>query len=330
MSTDYPTYLAGDRIRAQRGLSALQRRAQQALWVDLMTSPAQPGFLDRARLMRAADWLVIAIAVSLPWSTSATGILVVVWLIVLIPTLDWADVRRELLTPAGGLPVLLVALGALGMLWADVALFARWRGFEAFLKLLAAAAAARAIPPFRSRVMRASAAMSASCGVLMLASFVMALMPGQDPTSVFFGVLVKNEATQSGEFVTCIFGLLYLLMDVYERRRWAWMVVVLALIAGMAADIVFIATGRTALVIAPLLLAVFAFKKLTAKGALTLLAGAIVFAGAAWYSSPYLARANDARSGRTSKIIRQPTNEIHRASVSNSRKNRLRSFATRR
>lgn len=237
--------------------------------------------------MRAADWLVIATAVSLPWSTSATSILVVVSLIVLIPTLDWADVRRELLTPAGGLPVLLVALGALGMLWADVSLFARWRGFEAFLKLLL-------LPLLFVQFRRSDRGLCvlggyvASCGVLMLASFVMALMPGQDPTSVFFGVPVKNEATQSGEFVTCIFGLLYVLMDVYERRRWAWMVVVLALIAGMAADIVFIATGRTALAIAPLLLAVFAFKKLNAKGALTLLAGAIVFAGAAWYSSPFL------------------------------------------
>ena len=102
----------------------------------------------------------------------------------------------------------------------------------------------------------------ASCGVLMLASFVMAMMLGQDPTSVFFGVPVKNEATQSGEFVTCIFGLLYVLLDVYERRRWAWTVVVLALIAGMVADIVFIATGRTALAIVPLLLAVFAVQEI--------------------------------------------------------------------
>ena len=62
---------------------------------------------DRARLARIADGLAVAVAVSLPWSTSATGILVVLWLLALIPTLDWAEVRRELATPAGGLPVLL-------------------------------------------------------------------------------------------------------------------------------------------------------------------------------------------------------------------------------
>ena len=101
-----------------------------------MTALAQPGFLDRARLLRAADGLVVAIAVSLPWSTSATGILLVLWLLALIPTLDWADVRRERLTPAGGLPVLLVLLGALGMVWADVTWPSAGRGFEAFFKLL--------------------------------------------------------------------------------------------------------------------------------------------------------------------------------------------------
>ena len=109
----------------------------------------------------------------------------------------------------------------------------------------------------------------ASCGVLMLASYVMAMMLGQDPTSVYFGVPVKNEATQSGEFVTCIFGLLYLSLDVCRAPalgadgcgsrvdRSAWLV-----------DILFIATGRTALVIVPLLLAVFAVKKLSTKGPL--------------------------------------------------------------
>ncbi len=42
---------------------------------------------------------------SLPWSTSATGILLVLWLIALLPTLDLAAIRREVMTPAGGLPV---------------------------------------------------------------------------------------------------------------------------------------------------------------------------------------------------------------------------------
>ena len=83
--------------------------------------------LDRAKLTRLADGLVVAIAVALPWSTSAVGVLLVLWLITFIPTLEWADLRRELLSPAGGLPVLLFALGVIGMAWADVSWLARWK-----------------------------------------------------------------------------------------------------------------------------------------------------------------------------------------------------------
>ena len=90
----------------------------------------------RARLARIADALVVAIAVSLPWSTSATTFLIMLWLLALLPTLDAAAVRRELLSPAGGLPVLLWGLGAAGMLWADVSWSERAAGLSGFHKLL--------------------------------------------------------------------------------------------------------------------------------------------------------------------------------------------------
>ena len=61
--------------------------------------------IDRERSAWLADWLVVALAVSLPWSTTATGILAVLWLIAVIPTLDRTAMRRVLLTPAGGIPV---------------------------------------------------------------------------------------------------------------------------------------------------------------------------------------------------------------------------------
>src|SRR5262245_19880487 len=89
------------------------------------------------RLATGADILAVAIAVSLPWSTSATAILVGVWFFTLLPVLRLEELRREILTPAGGLPVLLVLLGIAGMLWADVTWFERWRGLDSFLKLLA-------------------------------------------------------------------------------------------------------------------------------------------------------------------------------------------------
>src|SRR5260370_14400018 len=92
--------------------------------------------LDLKRLVLLADWEVVALAIALPWSTSATSILLVVWLITLIPTLNAAAIWRELKSPAGGLPVLLWLLGAIGMLWADVSWPERFAGLASFHRLL--------------------------------------------------------------------------------------------------------------------------------------------------------------------------------------------------
>jgi O-antigen ligase len=243
---------------------------------------------DRTRLARLADGLAVAVAVSLPWSTSATGILLVLWALALIPTLNWADIRRELVTPAGGLPVLLFLLGTLGMLWADVPLLERWKGLDSFFKLLV-------IPLLLAQFRRSDrgswvfAGYLLSCIVLMVAStLVIAIPPLAAALMHFDHVLVKNAATQSGEFVTCIFGLLFIAIDAFERRRWWWLLGMLAAIFGMLADIVFVATGRTALVVIPILLVVLAAKKLSARGVIIVFAGAIVVGSAGWFFSPYL------------------------------------------
>ena len=88
------------------------------------------------RWERLSDGLAAAVAVSLPWSTSATGILLGLWLITLIPLLDFEQVRREMMSPAGGLPVALWVLGAIGMLWAGVSWSDRIGGLSGFHKLL--------------------------------------------------------------------------------------------------------------------------------------------------------------------------------------------------
>src|SRR5450759_4127714 len=94
--------------------------------------------LNRGPLGRTADWFAIAVAVSLPWSTSATAILLVLWLIALIPTFRLSDLHRETLltTIVGGLPVALWSLAVLGMLWSDVSLHERLSGLSGYHKLL--------------------------------------------------------------------------------------------------------------------------------------------------------------------------------------------------
>jgi hypothetical protein len=206
----------------------------------------------------------------------------------LIPALDWADVRRELVTPAGGLPVALFLLGALGMLWADVALIERWKGLDSFFKLLV-------IPLLLVQFRRSDrglwvfAGYLVSCILLLMTSTIVGVIPPLANTLMQVDyVLVKNPATQSGEFVTCIFGLLYLAIEAYERRHRWWLLGILAVVLGLLANILFVATGRTALVITPILLVLLAAKRLSGKGIVLVFAGAIAISVVSWYSSPYL------------------------------------------
>lgn len=240
------------------------------------------------RLMRAADWLAVAVAASLPWSTSATSILLVLWLIALIPTLDWDDVRREAMTLAGGLPVALVALGALGMLWADVSWIERWKGLDSFLKLLA-------IPLFLAQFRRSERGLwvfsgyLVACAVLLLATFVLLTWLGLGgQRAQLTGVLVKNAATQSGEFVICIFGLLFVAIGMLRRSLFLVPVGLLLLALLFLGNILYVATGRTALVVIPILLVLLVIKTLNARATLLLLLGAVLISGAAWTSSEYL------------------------------------------
>jgi O-antigen ligase len=241
-----------------------------------------------AKLECLADGLVAAAAVSLPWSTSATAIFLALWLLALIPSLRWAVVRRELATPAGGLPVLLAGLGVAGMLWADVTLLERWKGLESFLKLLT-------IPLLLVQFRRSGhaywvfAGYLFSCVALLVATAVVLAIPSLANSLLHFdNVLVKNAATQSGEFVTCIFGLLYFAKDAQARGRWILLPGIVAVVVAMIVDIVFAGTGRTALVVMPVLLILFAVRNLKVKGMALAFGGAALIAVIAWTSSGYL------------------------------------------
>lgn len=253
-----------------------------------MTVLAMTDLFDRTKLKRAADWLVIAVAVSLPWSTSATGILVALWLVALIPTLDMRALRQIIVTPAGGLPVLLVLFGAVGMLWADVGWVDRWGGFESFLKLLVIPLALIQFQ-LSDRGLCVFGGFLLSCIALLAVSTLVQFVPGFSFVTMHGdNVLVKNAATQSGEFVICIFGLLYLVVGCFEERRWLWLLAMIVTALGMLANIVFVATGRTALVMTLVLLVVFAVKRLTPRGVLILMFVGIGLGTIAWFSSSYL------------------------------------------
>jgi O-antigen ligase len=216
-----------------------------------------PPLTLRARVAWLADLLAAGVAVSLPWSTSATSILIVLWLVAMVPVLDWKALRREPMSPAGGLPVLLWLLAGAGMLWADVSWSERLSGLQGFHKLLL-------IPLLLARYRESQRGnwvvigYLASCTLLLVASVVLSLWPNLKWSDATPGVVVKDYVIQSGEFVLCAFGLFGIAIAPPRRQRWlALGCVALAML--FLADVFYIATGRTALVMIVVLAALLAF-----------------------------------------------------------------------
>jgi O-antigen ligase len=211
---------------------------------------AAPRF-DRASLMPLADWLAVGIAIVLPWSTSATGIFIALWLLVAIPTTEPAALKRELLTPAGGLPVLLWCLGAAGMLWADVGWIERLRGLDGFDRLLL-------IPLLLTQFRRSgqggrvACALLISSGALLLASFAMVLIPGLTRPWQVPGIPVHDDIFQGSLFLICGFGVLgYAVL----QRRLDRRIVSVLFIGGMLflANFAFVTISRISVLVVPVM-----------------------------------------------------------------------------
>jgi O-antigen ligase len=240
--------------------------------------------LDRERWARLANCLAVAMVVSLPCSTSATSILVGLWLIALLPTLDPGDLRRTLATSAGGLPVLLWALGLVGMLWADVPLDERLDGLSSFHKLLI-------IPLLLVQFQRSEREAAwvlvgflISCSILMIVSWIMVLTPGLawSGTRAMWGVPVKDYISQSALFTVCIFALAEFARRLWQegRRRTALLLVLLAF--AFLANVFVVAISRTAIVVVPTVLLLFGYRSFGWKGAIGMAVAAAVITASAW------------------------------------------------
>jgi O-antigen ligase len=245
----------------------------------------------RPALARAADAAAAAVAASLPWSTSATGILLVVWLGLLLPTLDAARLRREITTAAGGLPLVLVALAALGMSWADswaeVGMSQRLAGLGGYLKLLCI--------PLLFAQFRASPRgtwvifgfLGAAVALLVL-SFGLTLIPDLPWRGKTVGVPVKDYITQSGVFALCAFALFGAAAQAWRCRRLRTACALAFLAMAFIANIGFVETGRTTLAAIAVLVPLFGFRYFGWPGMAAAIVVGSVLAGGLWITSPYL------------------------------------------
>ncbi|MFZ0423135.1 MAG: O-antigen ligase family protein [Xanthobacteraceae bacterium] len=252
-----------------------------------MTASVRAELFDRQRLLALPDWLAIGVAVSLPWSTSVTGIFIALWLLAVLPTLDRAMLWRELASPAGGLPVLLWGLAVLGMLWADVTWSERFGGLEGFLRLLA-------VPLLLVQFRRSDKGAwvlygyLASAICLLLTSWTFALVPALQTRGNFYGVPVKDYILQAGEFLICGFVLLGIAGPFAVQRQWRNAVILVALAVFFLADDAFVITSRTSLLVAPVLAAALGWRLAGPKGVAVACLAGIILAPALWFGSPHL------------------------------------------
>jgi O-antigen ligase len=245
-----------------------------------------PMTLDRVRLAALVDYLAAAVVASLPWSTSATSLLVALWVIAVALTLDGASLQQVGLMPAAALPIALVVLAFVGMLWADVAWPERLSGIAPFLKLLV-------IPLLLIHFGRAGrgemvlAAFFASACVLLALSWLLALIPQFPWPAKSYGVPVKDYIIQSGVFVLCFFALADRAIAVWGKSR-AKSIFLLGVALVFIGNIVFVALGRTSLVVIATLFASLGIRHFQRRALAAFVAVGVALAAVAWSTSPYL------------------------------------------
>jgi hypothetical protein len=252
-----------------------------------MTATVRVAQFDRRRLLQLADWLAIGVAVSLPWSTSATGILIALWLLAVLPTLNGEMVWREIASPAGGFPVLLWLLGVLGLLWAAVSWSERFGGLDSFHRLLM-------IPLLLAQFRRSDNGawvlygylVSATC--LLVTSWTFALVPALQTHGNFYGVPVKDYVLQAGEFLICAFALLGIAGELAAQHRWRSALILVALAMFFLADNAFVITSRTSLLVAPVLAGALGWRLAGPMGVAAACLIGMVLAPLLWFGSPHL------------------------------------------
>lgn len=254
-----------------------------------MTFALKPNAAQRESLMRIADGLVVGIALALPWSTSGVVILVCIWALVIIPTIEPDEFVQEMKRPAALLPVALFVLAALGMLWADVSFKERLRGIDSYLKLLT-------IPLLMIQFRRSDRAIWAlggffSAGSLLLLASGLALLSQKGDgwgLAKGYGLPVKDYISQSAVFTICAFGLFYLAVDAFRLRWKSFGVIFIAVGILFLADLFFVVASRTALLTLPFLLLLLGFRQFGWKGTGAAFVLVLISSVVVWSSSSYV------------------------------------------
>ncbi len=180
---------------------------------------------DRNLASTGVDGLVLGAALTLPWSTSATSVFIVLVILLLPFSTGARPVANTLLSAAGGTPVALVALAAAGIAWSSANWAENLGAWDSYGKLLL-------IPPllvhFRSSPYgtRIMAAFLLSCCVLLVLAWTYTLWSWQDIPTTRLELMapVKNSATQIREFMLAGVAFMLLAATNTGSRPMSWTV----------------------------------------------------------------------------------------------------------
>jgi O-antigen ligase len=243
---------------------------------------SEVGASTRARL---GDALTASVAASLPWSTSATGILLGAWVVCAVTSLTKGSLQRAISMPANAAAILLVLLGVLGMFWATVPWADRIDGVTSFLKLLC-------IPLLIlqfSKSDQAPVVLKAfliSCSVLLITSWIL-YFSNFNIGSKSAGIPVKDYIAQGAMFSTCILILLAFTERSWRQDRRGFALGAALLALPFTFNIFFVAPSRTYLLIVPLGVVWFALRLAGWKGLVTAVFGLLLLVSAAWSTSSF-------------------------------------------
>lgn len=262
-----------------------------------ISGPVEPAMRWRDRLrgwsrsaayVRTTDILIALAAASLPWSTTALAVLMLLWLVAVIPTIDWEQFILDLAQPAFALPIALIALAVIGMAWSETSWAERLQGIKPLSKLL--------LLPFlvgyfqrSQRGLWVFLAFLVSCTLVMILSWIVLALPQLKLAhTASDGVPVKNYLDQSQEFALCAFALALPALTALRARQWRIAAGAIALILLFVVNMLYVVSARTALVYMPVLLILFASLHLSRRATRLLFAGVAVTSLLVWTTSAYL------------------------------------------
>jgi O-antigen ligase len=128
----------------------------------------------------------------------------------------------------------------------------------------------------------------ASMLILLLMSWVAVVFPGLPWPSKQFGVPVKDYIIQGECFLICAIALLGYAFDERGAKKPLFILGLVVLAGLFLVDIAFVATGRTVLVVAPVLALLLGWRQFRWKGLLGAALLASAAGGVVFFESPYL------------------------------------------